>query len=192
VPSYRSLLVCYEPLEIPFPRLVDEVKCLLARGLPAGGGMGADWVVPMICDPPFADDLPEVTHLNGLTQEAAIGLLMGANFQVYAVGFMPGLPYLGGLPQELHISRRETPRALVPAGTILIGGMQAAIMSIPAPTAWHIVGRTPLRPFEPERADPFLFRAGDHVRFRRIGEEEFQHLAGLATDALLPLVRASR
>jgi KipI family sensor histidine kinase inhibitor len=192
VPSYRSLLICYEPLETSFPRLVTEIQQLLADGLPAAGVLGANWTVPVIFDPPFADDLPDIAQRQGLTREAAIGLLTSADMPVYAVGFVPGMPYLGGIPPELHVSRREVPRPQVPVGAILIGGAQGAILPVPVPSGWHIVGRTPLRPFEPDRPDPFLFRTGDHVRFRRVGITEFDHLSSLASEALLPLVRNSR
>jgi len=192
VPSYRSLLICYEPLEISYPRLVAGLRRLIASGPPVRGGGTADWTVPVVYDLPYADDLAEVSRLLGLTQAAVIALHTAADFQVYTVGFAPGLPYLGGLPPELHISRRETPRSQVPVGAIMIGGMQAVIVSIPLPTGWYVLGRTPLRPFEPEREDPFLFRAGDHVRFRRIDAVEFDRLANLPSEDLLRLVRVPR
>jgi KipI family sensor histidine kinase inhibitor len=192
VPSYRSLLICYDPLEISLPQLVAELRRLLASGPPMRGSVRTDWTVPVVYDPPYADDLPEVAQRLGLTEEAVIALHTGADFQVYTVGFAPGLPYLGGLPPALYISRREIPRSQVPVGAIMIGGMQAVIVSIPLPTGWYVLGRTPLRPFEPEREDPFLFRAGDHVRFRRIGAAEFERLANLDSDALLRQVTVSR
>jgi inhibitor of KinA len=192
VPSYRSLLICYEPLETSFEQLARELRGLIAGGLPKPGVMAADWTVPIVCDLPFGDDLAEVAHAQGLTQETVIALLTRAEFQVYTIGFVPGQPYLGGLPQPLHISRRATPRPLVPAGAVIIGGMQAIIVSTPIPTGWYVLGQTPLRPFEPERTDPFPFRAGDHVRFRRIDTAEFESLSRLPTDALLARVRAAR
>jgi KipI family sensor histidine kinase inhibitor len=192
VPSYRSLLICYEPLEISFSQLLSELRRLLASGPPVEGSGTSNWIVPVVYDPPYGDDLSEVASRLGLTEEAVIALHTGASFQVYTVGFAPGLPYLGGLPPALHISRRETPRSQVPVGAIMIGGIQAVIVSIPLPTGWYVLGRTPLRPFEPEREDPFLFRAGDHVRFRRIDAAEFQLLANLTSDVLLPLVRVPR
>jgi KipI family sensor histidine kinase inhibitor len=192
VPSYRSLLICYDPLEISFPQLVAGLRRLLTSGPPEKSSGTSDWIVPVVYDPPYADDLAEVAKRLGLTEEAVIALHTGASFQVYTVGFAPGLPYLGGLPSALHISRRETPRSQVPVGAIMIGGIQAVIVSIPLPTGWYVLGRTPLRPFEPERDDPFLFRAGDHVRFRRIDTADFQRLASLGSDALVSLARVSR
>jgi KipI family sensor histidine kinase inhibitor len=190
IPSYRSLLICYEPLEISFQQLVTEVRNLLSVEVRTLAARRTDWTVPVVYDPPYADDVPEVARRLGLSEEAVISIHTAVDYQVYMVGFAPGLPYLGGLPTELHISRREVPRPKVPAGAVMIGGVQAGIVPIPVPSAWYILGRTPLRPFEAERQDPFLFRSGDHVRFRRIDAAEFDRLADLPSDELLRLVQS--
>lgn len=189
VPSYRSLLICYDPLEISFQKLVEEVRRLLSHDAQAWHGGTTAWTVPVVYDPPYADDLPEVAQRLGMTQEQVVATHSDAEYLVYMVGFAPGLPYLGGLPPALHLSRREIPRPRVPAGAIMIGGVQAGIVPTPVPSAWYILGQTPMRPFDLGREEPFLFRAGDRVRFRRIDFAEFQWMAGLTLDALLPLVR---
>ncbi len=188
-PSYRSLLICYEPLEISFQQLVAELRRLVSSGGSVRQAQPVAWRVPVAYDPPHALDLPEVAQRLGLTEAQVVALHAGAEYQVYMVGFAPGLPYLGPLPAGLHISRRETPRPSVPAGAVMIGGIQANIVPMPVPSAWYVLGQTPLRLFDPGRQDPFLFRAGDRLRFRRIDAAEFNHLAGLDLDALLPLVR---
>jgi len=189
VPSYRSLLVCYDPLATSFPRLVAELRDLLSREHPAGLAGAVTWSVPVVYDPPYSLDLPDVAQRLALTQDEVIALHGGADYQVYMVGFAPGLPYLGPLPPGLHIRRRETPRPLVPAGAVMIGGIQANIVPMPVPSAWYVLGQTPLRLFDPARQDPFLFRAGDRLRFHRIDAAEFDRLASLDLDTLLPLVR---
>ncbi len=191
IPSYRSLLICYEPSEISFQQLVNALKDLLShdrRGRIAGPSA---WMVPVAYDAPYADDLTEVARRLAMPEEQIIAIHSGAEYQVYMVGFAPGLPYLGGLPARLHISRREAPRPHVPAGAIMIGGIQAAIVPIPMPSAWFSLGRTPLRLFDMRRQNPFLFSAGDRIRFRRIGSDEFQRVAELPTDAQIPLVLES-
>jgi KipI family sensor histidine kinase inhibitor len=189
VPSYRSLLICYDPLETSFAQLITDLRRLLAGDPRARQADAVTWTVPVIYDPPHGRDLAEVAQRLALTQEQVIALHSGAEYQVYMVGFAPGLPYLGGLPTALHIPRRETPRPRVAAGAVMIGGMQALIVPTPLPSGWYILGQTPLRPFDPARDDPFLFRAGDRVRFRRIDAVEGNRLAGLTVDVLLPLVR---
>jgi KipI family sensor histidine kinase inhibitor len=147
--------------------------------------------VPAIYDPPFADDVPEVARRVGLSQEQVIAIHLAAEYQVYTIGYAPGMPYLGGVPQALHLPRREVPRPQVPAGAIMIGGVQAAIVPTRVPSAWYILGQTPLRPFDLGRRDPFLFRPGDRIRFRRIDRGEYEHLSELSSDALLPLVETA-
>jgi KipI family sensor histidine kinase inhibitor len=188
-PSYRSLLICYEPLEIGFAQLVTELRRLLARDTLVRHGSGVTWSVPVVYDPPYAFDLPEVADRLALSQAEVIALHRDAEYQVYMVGFAPGLPYLGPLSPRLHISRRQNPRPQVPAGAVMIGGIQANIVPMPVPSAWYVVGQTPLRLFDPARQDPFLFRAGDRLRFRRVDAAEFDHLAAMDREALLPLVR---
>lgn len=188
-PSYRSLLICYDPVVLSCRQLVAELRRLLERGTRIRQGSAVAWSVPVVYDPPYAEDLPEVAQRLALSEDEVIRIHSGATYQVYMVGFAPGLPYLGPLPDRLHISRREAPRPSVPAGAVMIGGIQANIVPMPVPSAWYVLGRTPLRLFDPSRHDPFLFRAGDHLRFRRIDAAEFEHLAGLESDLVLPQVR---
>lgn len=191
VPSYRSLLVCYEPLEIAFHLLVAELRHLLAGNLSQRRRRIVLWDIPVVYDPPFGDDVPEVAQRLALTERRVIELHTAAEYNVYAIGFAPGMPYLGGVPPELHISRREVPRPQVSPGAVMIGGIQAAIVPTIVPSAWYRLGQTPLRPFDPEREDPFLFRQGDHVRFRQVDAAEYQRLMHLQDDVLLSLVRTT-
>ena len=92
------------------------------------------------------------------------------------LGFVPGFAYLGGLDRAIATPRRETPRSRTPAGTISIGGIQALIASIEAPSGWHLLGRTPVRSFLPRRNPVFLFEAGDRVRFRPIDATHWEEL----------------
>jgi KipI family sensor histidine kinase inhibitor len=189
VPSYRSLLICYEPLEISFHELVARLRTLLACEARGRDRRTTLWIIPVIYDPPYSDDLPDVARRLALSEQKVIELHTSGEYQVYAIGFAPGMPYLGGMPSALHISRRETPRPQVPPGAVMIGGVQGAIVPTRVPSAWYMLGQTPLRPFDPWRADPFLFRPGDHVRFRSVHLAEFDRLSRMSAEALLPLVR---
>lgn len=189
VPSYRSLLVCYDPVEISFQDLVHQLQQLLHRRPYELREGQAVWNVPVLYDLPYGVDLPEVAERVGLSEEEVIRVHTSVEYQVYMIGFAPGLPYLGGLPPALHLSRQVRPRPSVPPGAVMIGGIQAGIVPAPVPSAWYILGQTPLRPFDPGREDPFLFRAGDKLRFRRIERAEFDTLATLAQNVLLGLVR---
>jgi KipI family sensor histidine kinase inhibitor len=191
VPSFRSLLICYDPGVLSHERLVETVRRLIRPGGRKHEAAGVPWNVPVVYDPPYADDLDDVAQRLGLAPEQVIALHAGAEYRVYMVGFAPGIPIMGGLPEPLHIPRRLDPRGKLPAGAVVIGGMQAAIASAPVPSGWYILGRTPLRLFDLSRADPFLFRPGDRIRFRRIDIAEYQRLAELSSAHLHELSRAA-
>ena len=177
VPTYRSLLICYEPTELPYQTLLVHIRELMAEGLEGTRRTGRCWTVPVAYGPPFGEDLEDVAATLGLRPDQVIAAHSGTEYLVYLVGFNPGAPNLGGLPKRLHIPRRKVPHPMVAAGSVAIGGMQTGITSIAIPTGWHILGRTPVRPFAVDRAEPFLFKPGDRIRFRPIDAAEFHALA---------------
>src|SRR4051812_44924756 len=122
--------------------------------------------IPICYDEKFAPDLDEVAHHVGVSTEEVIEMHSGAGYRVSCLGFMPGFPYLSGLPAALAMPRRPVPRKEVPAGAVGIGGNQAGIYPTASPGGWNIIGRTPVRLFTPQKNPPALLCAGDTVRFR--------------------------
>lgn len=179
VPTYRSLLVQYDPAVIDHDTLVARLSALDWHRATADIA-GRRLIVPVAYGGEHGIDLDEIARRHDITTEEAIRLHSGGDYRVYMIGFAPGFAYLGGLPEKLHTPRRPDPRPRTPAGTVSIGGMQAAIASLAFPSGWHLLGRTPLRGFDPRRDDPFLFRAGDRIRFTRITHAEFDRLDALA------------
>ena len=180
VPTYRSLLVIFDPLVADRRALADELARLCAD-LRLDGEAGTRlWTVPVAYGGAFGEDLEAVASLHGLDRDEVVRAHAGSEYRVFMIGFAPGFAYLGGLPGALQTPRRLDPRQRIPAGSITIGGLQAAVTSIEAPSGWHILGRTPLRTFDLRRSDPFLFRPGDRVRFRAISAEDFARLSILA------------
>ncbi len=177
VPSYRALLVEYEPRLLSFPALVARLLALDREAAVGPAHAARCWVIPVAYGNEFGEDLPEVAERRKLSPEAVIAAHVSGAYRVYMIGFAPGFAYLGRLPPELELPRRETPRQRVAEGSILIGGLQTAIAPMAIPTGWHILGRTPLRCLNMQKPDPFLFRPGDRVRFRPIGLHEFARLA---------------
>jgi inhibitor of KinA len=125
----------------------------------------------------FAPDLAEVAQHTALSPQQIVDLHCGAEYRVHCVGFTAGFPFLGGLPSKLATPRRATPRKEIPAGAVGIGGAQTGIYPVKSPGGWNIIGRTPLRLFDPQKNPPALLRAGDRVRFRAIARDEFAALA---------------
>jgi KipI family sensor histidine kinase inhibitor len=167
VPTYHSLLVHYDPVVVDFEAMA---AALLARAgtLSAAAVEGRLWRVPVVYGGAFGIDLEEVAEQHGITPATLIARHAAPVYRVYMIGFMPGYAYLGGLDPALATPRRDTPRLKTPAGTISIGGVQALIASIEAPSGWHLLGRTPMRNFDPARDPQFLLAPGDRIIFEPI------------------------
>jgi KipI family sensor histidine kinase inhibitor len=175
VPTYRSLLVQFDPLELDVEALIARVEALLPT-LGDADVKGRRWRVPVIYGGAFGIDLEDVAMRHGLTPDEVVRRHSAAVYRVYAVGFMPGYTYLGGLDQSIATPRRMEPRLMTPAGTISIGGIQALVAGAAMPSGWHLLGRTPVRTFDAARAEPLLFQPGDEIVFHRIHEEAWGDL----------------
>ncbi|KAA5607575.1 5-oxoprolinase subunit PxpB [Roseospira marina] len=167
VPTYRSLLVLYDP-EVTRGRDLSAALLERARAQTRATTIHRLWRVPMVFGGAAGLDLETLAADKGLSVANLIAAFTAPEYRVHMIGFAPGFAYLGGLPEALHTPRLPKPRQRVEAGAIGIGGQQANINSVPGPSGWRFLGRTPLRLFDPERAEPFLMRAGDRVRFEPI------------------------
>jgi inhibitor of KinA len=130
--------------------------------------------IPVCYEAEFAPDLDDVAKRAGLLVREVVDLHSSAEYRVNCIGFTPGFPYLSGLPNELATPRRATPRKEIPAGSVAIGGTQTGIYSVKSPGGWNVIGRTPLRLFDPAKTPPALLRVGDRVRLRAVTREEFE------------------
>ena len=187
VPTYRSLLVGYDPLILRGAELEARLIALWDKSEASQTPKGRLWRVPCLYGGGVEGDLTALAQIKGLSTDELIALHSGAEYRVYMIGFAPGFVYLGGLPEALHTPRLPVPRQNIPAGAIGIGGQQANINSVAGPSGWRFVGRTPWRIFDPGAAAPFLLRAGDRVRFAPITAAEAQDIAAaLAHGKLSP------
>ncbi len=177
IPTYRSLFLLYDPMATSPEELQAALLELEERLTEVEIPPPREVEIPVCYGGEFGPDLAFVAESHGLSPEEVIRLHCQPLYQVYMVGFTPGFPFLGGLPKELHTPRRPTPRERVPAGSVGIAGEQTGIYPIESPGGWQLIGRTPLRVFDPNRPDPFLLKAGDLVRFRPIEPEEFRRIA---------------
>jgi KipI family sensor histidine kinase inhibitor len=176
VPTFRSLLVQYDPLVLPWAALrarLLELSDRLADAPPPGRRVE----LPCAYGGPHGPDLEEVARRLALTPEEVVELHAGAEHYVYFVGFTPGLPYMAGQPERLTIPRLDRPRTKTPAGSVGIGGTQTSIYSVESPGGFWLLGRTPLRLYDPAATEPILLRAGDRVRFRPIDAAEYDAIA---------------
>ena len=176
VPSYRCVLVHYDPLTIDFDSLCESVRPLLGIEKSAARTRKR-WQVPVLYGGEAAFDLPQLARQHGLTEDEVIAIHSGTVYRVYMVGFAPGWTFLGGLDPRLHTPRLDTPRPAVPAGCVSIGAQQTLIGSQVMPSGWNLIGQTPEHTFAPEREEPFFMAAGDEVAIRPVGQDEFEELS---------------
>ncbi|PPD42978.1 MAG: allophanate hydrolase [Methylocystis sp.] len=180
-PTYRSLLVHYEPLQISRGDLVAWIESVIARS--AGDEAipdGARWTLPCCYDPAIAEDIREAASLLNMTPGELAARHAGADYRAYMYGFAPGWCYLGGLPPALAIPRRLTPRGPTPENAVLIGGGLSLVATNSMPTGWYVVGRTPEWLFSLTREPPFLVSPGDVVRFAPVDATTFAALEARA------------
>lgn len=176
VPVFATVAVYYDITRTgPYADFQESVREIATRAADAILRVGATRTVeiPVCYGGEFGPDLAEVARAARLDAEAVIALHAKTEYRVYAIGFVPGFGYLGGLPKALHTPRRATPRPRVPAGSVGIGGVQTGIYPLESPGGWNLIGRTPLVMFDPARPEPARLHAGDRVRFRPITAEEF-------------------
>ena len=177
VPTYRSLMIHYDPLQIARADLVAAVERALAAAPAATAAAEAQlWTVPCCYDPNLAEDIAEVAQKIGATIARVAELHRSATYRVYMYGFAPGFCYLGGLPAELAIARRATPRPPLPTNSVIVGGGLCVISTVAMPSGWWQIGRTPERMFAPAREPAFLFNVGDSVQFEAVEAARFAEL----------------
>ena len=176
IPTYRSLLVVYDPLRTDADDLRRALSDLEARIGEIRIPEPATVSIPVCYGGEFGPDIKFVAEAHGLTQEEVIRLHTGPAYPIYMIGFTPGFPFLGGLPERLHTPRLETPRTRVPEGSVGIANAQTGIYPVASPGGWRLIGRTPLKLFDPDPESPFLYQAGDRIQFAPISEEEFRRL----------------
>lgn len=185
IPTYRSLLIVYDSDLLPR----TDLATLIAEHWPPreeSAGGTRRWRVPVHYGGEHGVDLESLAAAAGLTPDEVVDLHAGRDYRVYMVGFAPGFAYLGGLDPRLHVSRRTDPRPKIPAGSVSIGGNQTGVSPpLELPSGWQLIGRTPVRSYDPARAEPFLFAAGDLIRFEPIDRTAFDAMSEAAAKGTL-------
>jgi inhibitor of KinA len=173
VVAYRTVTVFIDPLA-EGAALMEAALHRIAAETPADRDVaGAQVEVPVCYDQACGPDLEDVAAFARCAVEDVIARHLALTYRVYLVGFVPGFAYMASVDPTIAAPRRSAPRLKVPAGSVAIAAGQTGIYPAETPGGWHIIGRTPVRPFDPERTEPFLFHPGDEVRFRRIDHAEF-------------------
>jgi inhibitor of KinA len=191
-PAYTSVAVFFDPLQVAkasgqpnraFDWLSERVRAAVAAGADRGRSRTSrrseprSVEIPVCYDREFALDLDDVARHTRILATKIVDLHSTAEYRVACIGFVPGFPFLAGLPEKLATPRRDMPRKEIPSGSVGIGGAQTGIYPLRSPGGWNLIGRTPLKLFDPTKNPPALLRPGDRVRFRVITREEFAAFA---------------
>jgi KipI family sensor histidine kinase inhibitor len=177
VPGYASLMVKYDPQRMDYPRLCVELQTLMDNFSETAASTPRRVEIPVIYGGEFGPDLGFVARHTGLTSEEVVRRHAAGVYPVYFLGFLPGFPYLGGLDPSLTTPRLESPRTRVPAGSVGIAGAQTGIYPSESPGGWQLIGRTPLKLFDPAAENPALLAPGDEVVFIPLSAAEAAHVA---------------
>jgi inhibitor of KinA len=173
VPTYRSVAVYFDPLhtdgDVLLARLEDAAGAVQAASL----ATGAPVRIPVCYGGDLGPDLAGVSAFAGMAEPDVVSAHCAAVYRVFMLGFVPGFAYLGVVDSRIAMPRHSTPRVRVPAGSVGIAGVQTGVYTGETPGGWQLIGRTPLKPFDPARDEPFLMQAGDAVQFYPIDRAEY-------------------
>jgi inhibitor of KinA len=173
VPTYRSVAVYFDPLRVDYGTLLAHLESERDR-MPAAGARSAARVkIPVCYGGEDGPDLPDVAAFAGVSEDEVVRLHTSATYRVFMLGFVAGFAYLGAVPARIAMPRHATPRVRVPRGSVGIAGGQTGVYPAETPGGWRLIGRTPVLPFDPDRAEPFLLKAGDAVQFHAISRAEY-------------------
>ena len=190
VPTYRALLVYYDPSIVGYEALCAQLSTLAEQATTTVMPPAREVELPCCYEGELGPDLDAAARRLELPVDELVRLHAGAEYLVYFIGFTPGLPYMTGAPERLTIPRLDTPRVKVPAGSVAIGGIQCCVYSVESPGGFWLLGRTPVRLYDPDAAEPILLKPGDRVRFRRVERREFDDVAArVAAGRFRPVIR---
>ncbi len=182
VPSYRAVMVEYDPFLMDYAHMAEMLTNLAQKAGAQPVESGREVELPVCYGGSFGPDLETVATHNGLDAEEVIEIHSAGIYPVYMMGFSPGFPYLGGMDKRIATPRLSTPRTGIPAGSVGIAGSQTGVYPLASPGGWQLIGRTPLKLFDPTAPQPFLLAVGDVVRFVPITEEEYHRMGGQSHD----------
>jgi inhibitor of KinA len=176
VPAYTSLTLYYLPHQLVYQQIKKKVLTIYEKNVVTENVRSNIISIPTLYGGNVGEDLSRVASLNQIDEEEVIHLHSGTDYLVYMMGFLPGFPYLGGLSSKLFTPRLDNPRSHVPAGSVGVAGEQTGIYPLESPGGWNIIGRTPIKLFDPGKGNSFLFEPGDYIRFVPINEQEYEEI----------------
>ncbi|MBE0667455.1 MAG: 5-oxoprolinase subunit PxpB [Bacteroidales bacterium] len=192
IPAYNELMVSYDPSVTGYRQLLDILRACGADiedvELPEAGTVD----VPVVYGGEYGPDIQDIADMGYLSQDDVVTIHSSALYRVYMLGFTPGFCYLGGMDKRIATPRRQSPRMKIPAGSVGIAGNQTGIYPVESPGGWNLIGRTPLKLFNPFRKPEFLFSAGDSIRFVPVTDDEFNSISEKVEKGLYKVNRSKQ
>lgn len=176
VPTFRSVAIYFDPLRTDGDALLERIEHEAEHAGAAASAATAPLRIPVCYGGELGPDLASVAEFAGMSADEVVRTHSRATYRVFMLGFVPGFAYLGLVDERIAMPRHPTPRVRVPAGSVGIAGVQTGIYPTETPGGWQLIGRTPAKPFDPLRSEPFLMKAGDAVQFYPIDRAEFDAL----------------
>jgi inhibitor of KinA len=173
VPTYRSVAIHFDPLRTAYDRLVAAIQHEIAHPSPAPSAAQPPVRIPVCYGADLGPDLSDVAASAGASEDEVVRRHTAPTYRVFMLGFVAGFAYMGTVDASIAVPRRATPRLRVPVGSVGIAGVQTGIYPAETPGGWQLIGRTPVKPFDLARSEPFLLQAGNHVQFYAIDRETF-------------------
>lgn len=177
IPTYRSLLVLYDPMIVGYESLKNTILKMVPEEGSAESHVKTILRIPCCYGREYGPDLSDMEKICGIGEDEIVRIHSGQLYKIYMLGFLPGFVYLGGMDPRIAAPRLSVPRTAIPAGSVGIGGSQTGVYPIASPGGWRLIGSTPVRFYDPDRAEPILCRAGEYIRFIAITPEEYKAIA---------------
>ncbi|APC40933.1 5-oxoprolinase subunit PxpB [Clostridium estertheticum] len=179
IPTYRSLMVIYDPIIMELDELISVLKSIILKMHELKLPDAKVIEIPTLYGGEYGPDIEFVAKHNKISIDEVIKIHTDREYLIYMIGFTPGFPYLGGMSDKIEAPRLQNPRTKIPVGSVGIAGKQTGIYPVESPGGWQLVGRTPVKLYDPCRDEPVLLNAGDYIKFRSIDENEYKIIEDL-------------
>ena len=182
IPTYRSLMVIYEPMIIELENLILTIKSIISKMHELRLAEAKVIEIPTLYGGGDGPDIEFVAEHNNISVDEVIRIHTDMKYLIYMIGFTPGFPYLGGMSDKIQAPRLQNPRTKIPIGSVGIAGKQTGIYPVESPGGWQLIGRTPVKLYDPSREHPVLLKAGDYIKFVSIDENEYKNIEALENE----------
>ena len=176
IPSFRAVLIHYNPCILSFAQMEEYIEAALKKPFHESAHKKKIVQIPVCYEGEYAPDIEFVAKHAGISVEEVIKIHTSKPYLIFMIGFQPGFPYLGGLDERIHTPRLESPRLKLESGSVGIGGSQTGLYPLESSGGWQIIGRTPVRCYNPDRTKAIPYQAGEYIQFVAVSEEEYKKL----------------